>query len=77
MTSRTSEITIWVSDGPPLVKVPDVRGLDFKDARKVLRDAGFKVDGDDQYWNFSTVVFSQSPAPNTEAEKGSVVIVSY
>jgi len=74
---RLDTVTIWVSDGPTLVEVPDVRGLEFKEARSILQKAGFKVDGNNEPWNFSTVVFTQSPAPKEMAEKRSTVILSY
>ena len=74
---RTDPITITVSDGPPLVEVPDVRGKKFPEARKELTDAGFAVDGKDEAWNFSKVVFTQTPAPKQMAERGSTVFLSY
>jgi len=74
---RTDAVTIWVSDGPTLVEVPDVRGTKFADARKLLTKLGFKVDGKDEPWNFSKVVFTQTPAPKEMAEKGSTVLLSY
>jgi beta-lactam-binding protein with PASTA domain/tRNA A-37 threonylcarbamoyl transferase component Bud32 len=74
---RTDPITIWVSDGPPLVEVPDLRGMQFNEARKLLTELGFEVDGKDEIWNFSKVVFAQTPGPLEMAEKGSTVVVSY
>jgi beta-lactam-binding protein with PASTA domain len=75
--TRTQEMTLYVSDGPPLVTVPDVRGKEFKDAQKELEALGFKVTGKNEAWNFSKVVFSQDPAPNSQVEPGSTIFLEY
>lgn len=75
--TRTQPITVYVSDGPPLVNVPDVRGMEFKDAQDTLEALGFAVNGKNEPWNFSKVVFSQDPAPNTQAEPGITVFLQY
>jgi beta-lactam-binding protein with PASTA domain len=36
-------VTVWVSPGPPLVNVPDVRGMTAHDAKQALEAAGFQV----------------------------------
>lgn len=75
--TRTQQITVYVSDGPPLVSVPDVRGKDFKDAKDELEELGFVVNGKNEPWNFSKIVFTQDPAPNTQVEPGSTVFLQY
>ncbi|WP_159448704.1 Stk1 family PASTA domain-containing Ser/Thr kinase [Demequina sp. NBRC 110053] len=74
---RTQDMTITVSEGLPLVDVPDVRGRSFENARAELEALGLTVSGDDNPWNFSTVVFNMEPAPNTEVEPGSNVYLEY
>lgn len=74
---RTSTITLTVSEGAPLVVVPDVRGMEFKDARDELRDLGFKVNGTNSPWNFSNIVFEQSLTPETEVEEGTEISLTY
>ncbi|WP_159450079.1 Stk1 family PASTA domain-containing Ser/Thr kinase [Demequina sp. NBRC 110056] len=74
---RTQEMTITVSEGLPLVTVPDVRGQSFENARAELQALGLTVSGDDNPWNFSTVVFNMNPSPNSEVEPGSNVYLEY
>lgn len=40
---RGSTVTVTVSKGPPVVDVPDVKGMSLGKAKKALKDAGFKV----------------------------------
>ncbi len=72
---RTDTITITISQGPPLVKVPNVRGDDEKKATKALEGAGFVVDV--QYSLFGHLygsrVVSQDPSGDTELAQGSTV----
>lgn len=74
---RTQDVSITVSEGLPLVTVEDVRGMSFENARATLEALGLSVTGDDNPWNFSTVVFNMQPAPNTEVEPGSEVYLEY
>lgn len=74
---RTQAITITVSEGLPLVPLPDVRGMDFKDAKELLEGLNLKVKGDNNPWNFSSVVYNMDPGPNTEVEQGSEVYLEY
>jgi beta-lactam-binding protein with PASTA domain len=70
-----STVTITVSDGPAITDVPDVEGLPRDDARRQLKDAGFKI--------AETTVTSDSVKPNrvvsqslpggSLAERGKVV----
>lgn len=74
---RTSTITLTVSEGLPLVTVPDVRGIEYKDAKSELQDLGFKVKGTNSPWNFSNIVFEQSLTPETEVEEGTEISLTY
>jgi beta-lactam-binding protein with PASTA domain len=41
--SNGEVVTVHVSNGPPMVPVPDVRGLSVADATRILQQAGFEV----------------------------------
>lgn len=72
-----SEVTLKISKGKKKVRVPNVYGMDEKDAIKVLTDDGFTVrvesvaDGTVQPGQVS----ESSPRGNTMAEAGSEVII--
>ncbi|MFV0286514.1 MAG: Stk1 family PASTA domain-containing Ser/Thr kinase, partial [Demequina sp.] len=74
---RTQEMSITVSEGLPLVTIEDVRGLGFTEAKAALEAQGLTVTGDDNPWNFSTVVFNMDPGPNTQVERGTEVYLEY
>jgi serine/threonine-protein kinase len=62
-------VTVHVSDGPPLVTVPNVEGLDEHEAVQILTEQGFQV-------NINNVglghqVFSEQP--NGQVPKGSTI----
>ncbi|MFD7439930.1 Stk1 family PASTA domain-containing Ser/Thr kinase [Streptomyces sp. NPDC059909] len=67
-------IQVIVSEGAPLVEVPDVTEKSEENATKILEDKGFKVETksveSDQ--EAGTVV-SQDPEGNTKAEKGATI----
>ena len=70
-------VTIWVSKGPPPVKVPDVTGLPVADAVAALQQVGFTVK---QKEAFSTEVprdsvISTDPPAGTTLDKGSKVTI--
>ncbi|MGW7365848.1 Stk1 family PASTA domain-containing Ser/Thr kinase [Streptomyces sp. NPDC054841] len=67
-------IQVVVSQGAPLVEVPDVTEKSEENATKQLRNKGFDVETEsvDSDQEAGTVV-SQSPDGNTKAEKGSTV----
>ena len=70
---RGDKVTLVVSKGPELVKVPDVQGLQLNQARKILKDAGFEVKVESFMGGIFGTVRSQTPAANTDAPKGSTV----
>lgn len=71
------KVTIIVSDGPTLVEVPEVVGLNEGDAIATLQGAGFTIEMPVTK-QFNTdydpgVVFAQDPLPKQQAPKGSKV----
>jgi len=70
---RGSTVTLTVSDGPPLVTVPNVKGMKIGEAQRVLKRAGFKV----IVVNFflGERVHGQSPGGDQQAPKGSTVSI--
>ena len=64
-------VTVNVSNGPPQVAIPDVRGEKFQRAQQQLQQLGFQVNG--QQFGFGDRVFLENPtgsapagAPSTE-----------
>lgn len=76
--NRTDEITIWVSDGPPLITVGDYVGMDVDAAERAAERAGFEVSlyG---YWPWSSpnTVVGQSIEPEQQVEKGTTITLRY
>ncbi|HVL30774.1 MAG TPA: PASTA domain-containing protein [Solirubrobacteraceae bacterium] len=70
-----STVTLHVSDGRPIVAVPDVVGEGRRAARRTLSAAGFVVD--EEPTPSSTVrvnrVIAQDPSGRSQAEQGSTV----
>ena len=71
-------VTITISQGPPLVDVPNVIGLNESQARKKVTDAGLVADVKyDLFGKFpGSRVVRQSPDSKTQAPVGSTVIVT-
>jgi serine/threonine-protein kinase len=67
-------VSLVVSKGPELQEVPNVIDMPIRDARRVLREAGFKVK--QQGTNFLNRVYQQSPGPGEQAPRGSTVILT-
>ncbi|WP_062133422.1 Stk1 family PASTA domain-containing Ser/Thr kinase [Demequina aestuarii] len=77
---RTQEITIWVSDGPPLVELADYTFNTVERARDELEGLGLTVNLEaDNPWPWTTPEFvvGQRPAPGTQLEVGSTVTLVY
>lgn len=75
---RTDTVTITISQGPPLVEVPDVGyGAALPDAKKMLEDAGFKVavERTSPFLRLNRVI-AQSPEGGTQAPKGSTITLT-
>ncbi len=66
-------VTVYVSNGPAQVPVPNVRGERFGQAKRQLEQLGFKVQG--RQFGFGNTVFGTSPSGSAPA--GSVIIVIY
>ncbi|HJQ50777.1 MAG TPA: Stk1 family PASTA domain-containing Ser/Thr kinase [Gaiellaceae bacterium] len=74
---RGGTVTIWVSTGPPKVKVPSVKGKTWADAQQELSNLGFKpeehfVPGG----KTKGIVSATDPPAGTAAPKGSTVRVN-
>jgi serine/threonine-protein kinase len=70
---KGDKVTLVVSKGPVMVKVPDVTGKQAGEARAILEGAGFKVEEERALGGIFGTVHHTNPAANTEAPKGSVV----
>jgi len=68
---RGSTVTLQVSKGPQLIEVPDVRGMSRDDAEVQLKALGLRT----RVIKFpgAKTVRTQSPAPGSKVEKGTVV----
>ncbi len=71
---RNSLVELTVSNGLPLVGLPDVRGYNVSDAQRTLQDDGFKVKTSQRFDNaVKDSVIVQSPNPRSRVRKGSVI----
>ena len=68
---RGKTITFTVSKGPEMIAVPNVRGKATEEAKKILTDAGFKVEVEQQFW--SGFALGTRPGEGELAPKGSTV----
>jgi serine/threonine-protein kinase len=72
-----TSVTVNVSNGPPMVTVPDVVGYTSQQAVQALEAAGFQVN--QQYTQTGAagdnIVQSQNPAGNSQAAKNSTVTI--
>ncbi|MBQ7187459.1 MAG: PASTA domain-containing protein [Ruminococcus sp.] len=79
MVKAGDRVTLTVSLGRPLLKVPDISGKDSTEAVGVLTEAGFVpmlIYGDQNGSEADGRVISQSVEADTELPKGSPVIVT-
>ncbi len=67
-------VTLVVSQGPPLVAVPNVVGLQVPEARAALEGAGFTVEEHEVLGGYFGTVRSQDPSG--EAPKGSTITIT-
>jgi serine/threonine-protein kinase len=75
---RTDAVTIWVSDGPPLVSVPNFVFDPVDQAVQEAKDAGL-VPELSARWPFSSQnqIADQSIAPGTDVERGTSIVLIY
>jgi serine/threonine-protein kinase len=75
--AKGSSVTIKISNGPPLVTVPDVIGYTSQQAVQALEAQGFTVN--QQYMSTDAsqqnIVQQQNPAGNSQAARGSPVTI--
>jgi serine/threonine-protein kinase len=76
VTTRNTQVTVWVSSGAPTVTVPNVVDMSDGDAQKKLTDEGFTIgyvhQADSQNKPAGTVL-STDPASGTTAHKGDTI----
>jgi serine/threonine-protein kinase len=71
---RNSLVELVLSNGLPLVGLPDVRGYNINDAQRTLQDDGFTVKSSDRYDNApADSVVDQHPSPRSRVRKGSAI----
>lgn len=78
--TRTQEVTITVSEGLPLVTIPDFMFNTVDRATGELEELGLKVnlEADNVWpWTEPEFVVGQNPEPGTELEMGSTVTLRY
>jgi serine/threonine-protein kinase len=76
---KASTVTIVVSSGPALVRVPTVRGQSEDDARTTLEDRGFTVNVADVPVTDPTqdgIVQETDPPANSQVQQGSTVTIA-
>ena len=76
--TRAQPITIYVSDGPPLVTVPDFTFQDPEAAKNQAEDLGLVVDLEPlRPWSSPRQVVDQSLSSGSLAEVGSTIVLYY
>ncbi|GGB93128.1 Stk1 family PASTA domain-containing Ser/Thr kinase [Cellulomonas carbonis] len=73
---RGDTVTVTVSQGPPLVEVPDVVGKQFGEARQQLEQLGLVVVREDVLGGFFGTVRTQDVTPGSAIPKGSTVTLA-
>ena len=73
--TRGGTVTLTISKGPKMVKVPSYIGKQAADARKALENLGFQVKVNNILGGFFGTVRDQDPV-NTEVPEGSVVTLT-
>ncbi len=76
---RGDSVTVVVSTGKPVVKVPDVRGKTKTEAESLLKGKGFKVGYANPTYSTSVQkdsVISQSSTENKEYEEGATITLT-
>ncbi|HTC29982.1 MAG TPA: Stk1 family PASTA domain-containing Ser/Thr kinase [Candidatus Acidoferrum sp.] len=74
---RNALVELVISNGLPLVGLPDVRGYNVSDAQRTLEDDGFKVKRVDRFDNAQLdSVIDQHPAARSQVRKGAVIALT-
>lgn len=70
-----SVVAIWVSDGPEMLPVPDLRGKTIGQAKRALEEAGFALGGTTKKRDFAEAgtIIDQSVAGADSAPRGSKI----
>jgi eukaryotic-like serine/threonine-protein kinase len=78
VTSRGATVTLFVSNGAPLVAIPDVKGFTSSDAQHMLAGAKFKtkIAGRFDATAPKDTVLDVSPAVGTNASEGSTITLT-
>lgn len=71
---RNSLVELVISNGLPLVGLPDLRGYNVSDAQRTLQDDGFKVKTSSRFDNaVKDSVIDQTPKARSQVRKGAVI----
>jgi len=74
---RNALVELVISNGLPLVGLPDVRGYNVNDAERTLIDDGFKVKRLERFDNSTKDnVIDQRPAARSQVRKGAVIALT-
>jgi serine/threonine-protein kinase len=73
--TRGQTVTLTISEGPKLVKVPSYIGKQVEDATEALRKRGFEVRVNEILGGFFGTVRDQDPV-DTEVPEGSVITLT-
>jgi beta-lactam-binding protein with PASTA domain len=73
--TRGQTVTLTISEGPKLVKVPNYIGKQVEDATEALRKRGFQVRVNEILGGFFGTVRDQDPV-DTEVPEGSVITLT-
>lgn len=71
--ARGDAVTLTLSEGPEMIVVPDVRGRDESEGRRILEEAGFEVSV--QRFFLGNTIFNQSVHSGDSAPKGSTITI--
>jgi len=75
---RKDTVTIWISDGPPLITVSDYVGLKVRDAEKAAKADGLNVSLYGKWpWSTKKSIVDQSMIPGSQVEQGSTITLTY
>ena len=73
--ARASTITLVVSNGPPLVAVPNIVSKSLSQATSILSAAGFKISVRTNIPGGGNIVVQQVPGAGSSRPKGSTIVV--